>query len=258
VVGGGLEFRSGPVLWSPGIRLTRWRRGNSLVASGFSYSRGQTEIDGLLTISYSPDSGRSRALKLPCCFEAGILAGVPLNSAVEAPPSVAAGLAVSQSESVTQPYALGAILDWRFHRLWSVEGSMIVRRGGYNERVTTRDAWSARAARAYIWDLPAMIRWRPVRLGREVQLSLGAGANFRTFSGGYLVARSSNFAERLPRPADGVQAGAAAAAGIEVPWRGLRFRPEVRYLFSTDAEFPSIRSRGSAWVFALPVTNRSR
>ncbi|MCW5978685.1 MAG: PorT family protein [Bryobacteraceae bacterium] len=228
-VGAGLAFRAGPLRISPGFRLTRWdtERTSSMPATS-RLARTQAEallsVAGVIGDEREPPPGR-----IPCCFEAGILAGAPLLRAYD--------VLLPQSEILTtidaptRRFAAGAFLDWRFHRQLSLEGSFLARRFGHAETTYFPGTTFRASLAGYSWEVPLLLKWRTARV-RSATLVIGGGAALRrASSAGFLftsggTSSSADASFITSRSA----LGPAVSGGVEFRAGTLRLRPELRYV----------------------------
>ena len=136
--GTGFEFRLGTLRLDPSFRVTRWdsERTSSMGAAS-RLARTQAEV--LLTVAHSVSGGREiPPARVPCCFEFGLLAGVPLLPASDVRPGALESNTTLQTP--TPRYALGALLDWRFHARLSLEASFLTRHSGTLKHFLSRTA----------------------------------------------------------------------------------------------------------------------
>lgn len=253
-VGAGLAFRLARLRIAPAFRLTRWdtERTSSTISTPARLERVQPEV--LLSVGYVvTPAAEAAAPRLPCCFEPGILAGVPLTAAGGPPPAYATPS--SSFSTPTRRFAAGAQVDWRFHRRVSIEAGFLVRRFGGDE--TNAFVPYRASITGYSWEMPITLNWRPVRVGRA-HVVLGAGPALRrpgavdylTVTAGQTFAFDTGYIARTA-------AGAAVLAGVEFRAGGARLRPQVRYSwFSRPVyEFPVTSLQSS--VYALLVVSRA-
>jgi hypothetical protein len=223
---GGLEFRTGRLLLVPGIRLTRWD--SERTSSGSSASRiARTQVDALLGIGYVAGGGRGESARLPCCVEAGVLAGVPVLAASEVAPNL---FAFTSVDTPTRRFAAGAYLEWWFHPRLSLEGRFLARRFGYTETYTASGFTSSQSLTGFAWEAPLLLKWRAARIG-PANLIVGGGPALRrasnidwttTSGGATFPLDGSNFARSA--------AGFVATGGIEFRAGHARLRSELCYM----------------------------
>lgn len=250
VFGAGLDFRTGPVLLSPGIRLTRWDTERTSSTSAAS-RLARTQAEAVLRLAYTTaDRLQPPPAKIPCCLEFGVLAGVPFLSTSdirkEALPS-------SVLDAPARRYTAGALLDWRFHSRLSLEGSFLLRRAGHTE--TNAFALYTTSLTAYSWEIPLLLKWRPVRIG-PATVVIGGGPALRRVSHIDWVTASPTGSFRsdgsfLNRSA----LGAAASGGLEFRTGAVRLHPELRYTrFERPLyDFYYIRTRQNSLALLLGV-----
>ena len=255
VAGGvGVEFHAGPLRLAPGFRLTHWDTERTSDISAVS-RLGRTQAEALLAVTYDVAGGpEGRPARVPCCVEPGVLVGVPLLGAAEVNSSLLGG--VSRIEAPTRRFAAGALLEWRFHRRLSVEGSFVVRRFGRTESSTSPDFTYRDSLTGYVWEAPLMVKWRAVRIG-PATLIAGAGPALR---------RASNIDWEIGSDGNRIQldgswlarsaAGVAVSGGVEFRAGGARLRPELRYTRFEDPlyDFGTVRARQSSLSLVLGVS----
>jgi hypothetical protein len=221
--GGGVQFSAGPIRIEPAVRMTRWD--TERTATGPALSRlGRTQIDVLLGVgrAIGPDLP-SKASHLPCCIEIGLLAGVPLLPAYRVE---RLGPVPVTIDAPTRRFAAGAVLGWRFHPRWSVEGSFLVRRFGHVEAGPA----TAQTITGNVWETPLELKWRSARI-RNAQVVLGLGPALRRASHfqNVVVIREFRSVFGAPISSRRTTPGMTASAGLEIPTGGIRFRPELRF-----------------------------
>ena len=176
-LGGGLEFRLGRIMLSPGVRLTRWdTERTSDQPAGSRLNR--TQVDALLGISYVAVDREQERAGIHGRFGFGVLAGVPLLSTSEAPSrSVQAGTArrrrrgglrlVPTSVAVPPGPRPGSQLPDPPLRAFPA--------------YTQPGYWYGDSLKGSIWEVPLLVKWRPVRLG-QASLFIGGGPALRRAS----------------------------------------------------------------------------
>ncbi len=224
VFGAGLDFRAGPLRLSPGIRLARWdteRTSNIPAASRLA----RTQAEAVLRLAYTTaDRPKPQPAKIPCCLEFGVLAGIPFLSTSEMRPET---LPSSALYAPAHRYTGGALLDWRFHSHLSLEGSFLLRRAGHTE--TDTFAQYTTSLTAHSWEIPLLLKWKPVRIGPATVI-IGGGPALRRVSHIDWVTTSlagsfHSDGSFLNRSA----LGAAASGGLEFKTGAMRLHPELRY-----------------------------
>jgi hypothetical protein len=180
--GAGFEFKIGTLRLDPGFRVTRWdSERTSSIGAASRLARTQTEV--LLTVALFVSGERETPpAHIPCCFESGLLAAVP--------------------------YAIGAVLDWRLHPRWSLEGSFLTR--------PFRTSTPYESVSGYSWEVPLLLKWRAAKI-RSANLVVGAGP---------ALLRASNTTKYFTASS---AVGSAVTGGIELTAGRVRLRPEIRY-----------------------------
>ncbi len=236
--GGGVEFHAGPVRFAPGFRITQWdtERTSSISAPS---RLGRTQAEALVSVMYDVGGGpEGRPARLPCCLEPGLVAAVSLLDAAAREPLLLAP--TTRLEAPARRFAAGALLEWRFHRRLSLEGSFLVRRFGRTETATYPVADYRDSLKGYVWEAPLMVKWRALRVG-PATLVAGAGPALRRASNidweinGYRLDGSW-----MARSA----AGVAVSGGVEFRAGGARLRPELRYTRFEEPLYNFITERG--------------
>jgi hypothetical protein len=224
-LGAGIEFRGGPLRLAPGIRLSRWdTERTSSEPSASRIARTQAEV--MLSIAHAggPDA---TPMRLPCCWEFGLYAGVPLLSTTRIE-SVPALLSVSV-ETPAQRFAAGAFIEARFHPRLSVEAGFLTGRFGHTERTVFVDSTVADSLSGYSWEVPLLLKWRATRI-RSTPLWIGGGPALRRASHIDWTSGSDGSRFRLDGSLLSRSAlGFTAASGLEVRAGKVRLRPELRY-----------------------------
>jgi hypothetical protein len=227
-LGAGLEFRTGPLRLSPGVRLTRWdtERTSSMPATS---RLAQTQTEVLVSVAYA--GGRTdEAASLPCCIEVGLLAGVPLLPTYEV--QLAQVTPAMFVDAPTRRFAAGALVEWRFHSRLSLEGSFLVRRFGYMETTIYPGFSYSESIAGHLWEVPLLFKWRAARI-RSFTFVTGGGAAFRRVSNVDQVTHWAGMAPNVnPNPyiTKDTPLGVALSGGVEFRAGAIRLRPELRYL----------------------------
>jgi hypothetical protein len=211
----GLRVRAGRLVIGPALRVTHWdSERTSEQRSGMRYTRPQ--VDALVSLRYAGE-GQEQGVHVKGWEAAalGAMAATPDGDV----PSFRFG-PTQRVESTRQ--AAGAALGKRMGRIYSVEGSFLVRRIGYSEHYSDG---SAARWRGYAWEVPLLFQmstWR-VASGR---LWLGAGPTARLISG-----QEYQFGS-FRQPAGYFGEGSAGVTAVaRMSWPAGRFilRPELRY-----------------------------
>jgi hypothetical protein len=224
-LGAGIEFRGGPLRLAPGIRLTRWdTERTSSQPSASRIARTQAEV--MLGIAYAggPDA---IPMRLPCCWEFGLYAGVPLlaTTRVESVPT----LLPMNIETPARKFAAGAFIEARFHSRSSVEAGFLAGRFGHTEQTVFVNSTVTESLSGYVWEVPLLLKWRATRI-RSMPLWIGAGPSLRRASHIDWTTASDGSSFRLSgsslRRSD---VGFTVSGAIEVRAGKVRLRPELRY-----------------------------
>lgn len=159
-----------------------------------------------------------------CCYaqrmSLGVLGGFSPTDAFQdrtgnsRPPRTSPVLTHAYSES--KDFLAGAALEIHIHRAWSVELNGIFRQMHLTQTGTrTADGGIEfnNETPVVTWEFPLLAKYRLPGAGARPFVE--AGPAFRTI--GNLNGTSPS------------QLGAAIGAGVEIPWRGLRFSPTLRY-----------------------------
>jgi hypothetical protein len=243
--GAGLEFKIGTLRLDPGFRVTRWdsERTSSMSAAS-RLARTQAEV--LLTVAHSVSGGpEAPPARIACCFEFGLLAGMPLLPASDVRPG---GLGPNIAfQTPTPRYAVGALLDWRLDARWSLEASFLTRPFGHTEVFSFSNGVSKGSVSGYSWEVPLLLKWRVARI-RSATLVIGAGP---------AILRASNLsglysAQSAP--------GATVSGGIELKTGRVRLRPEIRYDWFNRPlyDFYVVKSRQDSLFLTFGVSHASR
>ena len=203
--GAGFEFKIGTLRLAPGFRVTRWdSERTSSIGAASRLARTQAEV--LLTVAHVSGERETPPARIPCCFEFGLLVGVPLLPASDVRPGALGNQTTLQTP--TPRYAVGALLDWRFHPRWSLEGSFLTR--------PFRTSTPYESVSGYSWEVPLLLKWRAAKI-RSANLVVGAGP---------ALLRASNTTKYFTASS---AVGAAVTGGIELTAGRVRLRPEIRY-----------------------------
>ena len=243
--GAGFEFKIGTLRLDPSFRVTRWdsERTSSIGATS-RLARTQAEV--LLTVAQSVSGGREAPpAHIPCCFEFGLLVGVPLLPASDVRPG---GLQPNIAFRTPTPrYAVGALLDWRLDARWSLEASFLTRPFGHTEVFSFSNGVSKESVSGYSWEIPLLLKWRVARI-RSATLVIGAGP---------AILRASNLsglysAQSAP--------GATVSWGIELKTARVRLRPEIRYEWFERPvyDFYVVKPRQDSLFLTFAVSRASR
>jgi hypothetical protein len=246
-----VEFHAGPLRLAPGLRFTRWdtERTSSVPAGS---RLGRTQAEALLAVTYDVAGGpEGRPARVPCCLEPGMLVGVALLAATEVNTlPLGAGTVI---DAPTRRFAAGALVEWRFHRRFSLEGSFLARRFVRTESFTAPGFTYRDSLAGYVWEAPLMVKWRAVRIGRAA-LVAGAGPALRRASNiDWEISGSRLDGSWLARSA----AGVAVSGGVEFRAGGARLRPELRYTRFEEPLFDyagAVRARQSSLQLVLGVS----
>ena len=257
--GAGFDFRVDRILFSPGFRVTRW---DSERSSGEPASSrlARTQAEALLNIGYS--RGESSHLPIPCCFEVGLIAGLSLLPGGEIHPELT--VPNTQIDAPARRSAVGAMLDWRFHSRWSLEGSFLTRPFGHTATYVSNVSTSAESVSGYAWEVPLLLKWRAAR-SRPAALVVGAGPSFRrasnidwtnTFTNSAYTNTVHLGGSSLARSAF----GATLSGGVEVKTGRLRLRPEIRYSWFDRSvyDFYFVKPRQDSLVLIFGVSEAGR
>jgi hypothetical protein len=251
-VGGGMEFAAGHIVFRPGVRVTRWD--TERTASIDSASRlVRTQAEVLLGIGYMT-GGRGRpAALIPCCFEPGLLIGIPFSGRTELEfgPSY-----LTYNTTYDRPahrFSGGALLDWRFHRRLSLEGSFVARPYGHHITRTYPNYTYTETLSGEAREVPLLVKVRPWKM-------LAAGV-------GPVVRRAGNTQVIIDgRPVNIFGSGEsslgwAISGGLEFVAGMVRLRPEVRAQWFNRPLFEGwepAKTRNESILLVLGVSLRRR
>jgi hypothetical protein len=243
--GAGFEFNVGALRLDPGFRVTRWDTERTSSIGGTSrLARTQAEV--VLTVSHPVSSGRETPpARIPCCFEFGQLAAVPLLPASDVRPGALGNQTTFQTP--TPRYAVGALLDWRLHPRWSLESSFLTRPFGHTEIFSFSNGVSKESVSGYSWEVPLLLKWRAAKI-RSTNFVVGAGPALR---------RASNTSKYFTASS---AVGAAVTGGIEVKAGRVRLRPEIRYDWFDRPlyDFYVVKGRQGSLFLTFSVSRASR
>ena len=260
-LGAGFEFAMGPLRLSPEFRITRWD--SERTSSGPAASRlGRTQAEVLLTLASTIPPGRETPpAHIPCCFEFGLLTGLSLLPASDVRPAQPGS--PTRIDVPTHRYAMGALLDWRFHSRLSLEASFVTRPFGHTDTsVYSNISTSSESVSGYSWEVPLLLKWRAARIG-SANIVLGAGPAILRGSNGQFTTAFANSAYRSTSTgpfATASSIGAAVSGGIELKARRVRLRPELRYNWFERPlyDFYFIQPRQDSLVLIFGVTQSTR
>jgi hypothetical protein len=243
--GAGFEFRIGTLRLDPSFRVTRWdsERTSSIGATS-RLARTQAEV--LLTVAQSVSGGREAPpARIPCCFEFGLLVGVPLLPASDVR---SGGLEPNTTlQTPTPRYAVGALLDWRLDARWSLEASFLTRPFGHTEIFSFSNGVSKESVSGYSWEVPLLLKWRAAKI-RSTNFVVGAGPP---------ILRASNTSQYFTATS---AVGAAVTGGIELKAGRVRLRPEIRYDWFNRPlyDFYVVKPRQDSLFLTFAVSQASR
>ena len=260
-IGAGFQFRAGPLHLAPEFRVTRWdSERTSTISAATRLDRTQAEV--LLTLASAVPSGRETPpARIACCFEFGLLTGLSLLTANDV--RAAAPGAPTNVDSPARRFAMGALLDWRFHDRLSLEGSFVVRPFGYSDAtVAPNISTVTETISGYSWEVPLLLKWRAARI-RSANFVIGAGPAIWRGSNGEFVSAFSNSAYKSTSGFSFTSAssfGATVSGAAELSVGRVRLRPELRYSWFERPlyDFYYVRTRQDSLMLIFAVTQTTR
>ena len=244
-LGAGFEFKIGTLRLDPGFRVTRWdSERTSSVGATSRLARTQAEV--FLTVAQSVSGGREAPpARIPCCFEFGLLVGVPLLPASDVRPGALGNQVTLQTP--TPWYAVGALLDWRLHPRWSLESSFLTRPFGHTEVYSYPNGRLKQSVSGHSWEVPLLLKWRAAKI-RSTNFVVGAGP---------AILRASNTSKYFTASS---AVGAAVTGGIELTAGHVRLRPEIRYDWFNRPlyDFYVVKPRQDSLFLTFTVSQASR